>query len=40
VHWLLNEGTDRNLDDAVVIPIFAVSQGVLAALGSRWLGGR
>ena len=40
VHWLLNQGTDRNLDDALVIPIFAVSQGTLAALGSRWLGGR
>ena len=40
VHWLLNAGSDRNLDDALVIPIFAVSQGALAALGSRWLGGR
>ena len=38
VHYLLNRGTDRNLGDAVVIPIFAVSQGVGAALGSRWLG--
>lgn len=40
VHWLLNRGTDRNLGDRIVIPIFAVAQGVGAALGSRLLGGR
>ena len=38
VHYLLNNNSDRNLDDAVVIPIFAISQGVFAALGSRLLG--
>jgi hypothetical protein len=38
LHALLNAGTDRNLDDAIIVPIFALSQGVFAALGSRWLG--
>lgn len=40
VHYLVNKGTDRNLGEAVVIPIFAVSQGVVAAAGSRLLGRR
>lgn len=40
VHYLVNRGTDRNLGEAVVIPIFAVSQGVVAAAGSRLLGRR
>jgi hypothetical protein len=38
VHYLLNSGSDRNLGDAIVIPIFVVSQGTLAALGSRLMG--
>lgn len=38
VHWLLNEGTDVNLDDGAVVPIFVLSQGVFTALGSRVLG--
>jgi hypothetical protein len=38
VHYLLNNDSDRNLDDAVVIPIFAISQGTLAAIGSRLVG--
>lgn len=38
VHWLLNRGSDRNVGDTVVIPIFAVAQGIGAALGSRALG--
>lgn len=37
VHWLLNEGTDVNLDDGAVVPIFVLSQGIFAALGSRML---
>lgn len=40
IHYLVNRGTDRNLGEAVVIPIFAVSQGTVAALGSRLLGRR
>ena len=41
VHYLLNRGTDRNLDDAaVVLPIFAIAQGTFSALGSRLLGSR
>ena len=35
VHYLINRNSDRNLDDAIVIPIFAISQGVFATLGSR-----
>lgn len=38
VHYLLNRGTDRNLGDRVVVPIFVLSQGIVAAAGSRWLG--
>lgn len=37
VHWLLNRSSDRNLGDAVVVPIFVISQGVFAAVGSRTL---
>ena len=41
VHWILNRGTDRNLDDPwVVVPIFTFSQGITSALGSRLLGRR
>lgn len=38
IHIALDRGTDRNLDDVIVIPIFTVSQGTIAALGSRLLG--
>jgi hypothetical protein len=38
VHWLLNSGSDRNLGDKVVVPIFVFSQGIFSALGSRALG--
>ena len=41
VHWLLNQGTERNLDDPwVVVPIFTLSQGLVATLGSRTLARR
>jgi hypothetical protein len=40
VHYLLNRESDRNLGDAVVVPIFVVSQGLFAAIGSRLLGAR
>lgn len=40
VHYVLNSGSDRNLGDALVVPIFVVSQGVFAAIGSRILGSR
>jgi hypothetical protein len=36
VHYLLNRNSDRNLGDMVVVPIFAISQGVFAAVGGRW----
>jgi hypothetical protein len=36
VHYLLNRNSDRNLGDMVVVPIFAISQGVFAAIGGRW----
>jgi hypothetical protein len=36
VHYLLNSNSDRNLGDAIVVPIFAISQGFLAAIGGRW----
>lgn len=39
IHWLLNRSSDRNLGDAVVVPIFVVAQGVGAAVGGR-AGGR
>lgn len=39
LHWLLNHNSDRNLGDRIVVPIFVLSQGVLAAAGSR-IGGR
>jgi hypothetical protein len=32
VHYLINSNSDRNLDDAIVLPIFAISQGVFAAI--------
>ncbi len=35
IHYLLNRESDRNLGDLVTIPIFTLSQGILAALGSR-----
>ena len=38
VHWLVNQNSDRNIGDAVVLPIFVISQGTIAALGSRLLG--
>ncbi len=39
VHWLLDNNSDRNLDDAeFVIPLFAIGQGTFAALGSRLAG--
>ena len=38
VHYLLNRNSDRNLGDKVVVPIFALAQGVFAAWGSRLLG--
>jgi hypothetical protein len=38
VHYAFNHGSDRNLGDAVTVPIFVVSQGTFAALGSRLLG--
>jgi hypothetical protein len=37
VHWLFNRSSDRNLGDAIVVPIFVVAQGAFAALGSRAL---
>lgn len=41
VHWLLNEGTERNLDDPwVVVPIFTLGQGIVSAVGSRLLAKR
>jgi hypothetical protein len=40
VHYLLNHGTDRNLGDRIVVPIFVLSQGIFAAAGSRLLGER
>lgn len=40
VHYILNNNSDRNLGDAVVVPIFVLSQGVLAAVGSRVVGRR
>jgi hypothetical protein len=38
IHYVFNQSSDRNLGDAVVVPIFVVSQGVFAALGSRLFG--
>ena len=38
VHYLLNRESDRNLGDKVVVPIFAIAQGVFAAWGSRLAG--
>ena len=35
VHYLFNRNSDRNLDDAIVLPIFAISQGFFAAIGGR-----
>jgi hypothetical protein len=36
VHYVLNRNSDRNLGDAIVLPIFAISQGLFAAIGGRW----
>jgi hypothetical protein len=36
VHYLLNRNSDRNLGDMIVVPIFAISQGLFAAIGGRW----
>lgn len=38
VHYAFNRNSDRNLDNAVVVPIFVISQGTFAAIGSRLLG--
>jgi hypothetical protein len=38
VHWLLNNSSDRNLGDKIVVPIFVISQGLFATLGSRVFG--
>jgi hypothetical protein len=38
VHWVLNRNSDRNLGDKIVLPIFVISQGVFAAMGSRLVG--
>jgi hypothetical protein len=38
VHYLVNRASDRNLGDAVVIPIFVLAQGTFAAIGSRVIG--
>jgi len=38
VHYLLNRGSDRNLGDRVVVPIFSLAQGIFAAWGSRLAG--
>jgi hypothetical protein len=35
VHYLLNNNSDRNLDDLIVLPIFAISQGLFAAILGR-----
>jgi hypothetical protein len=35
VHYLVNRNSDRNLDDAIVLPIFAISQGLFAAIVGR-----
>ena len=38
IHYLLNQSSDRNLGDQIVIPIFVLSQGTVSALGSRLVG--
>lgn len=38
IHYIFNRGTNRNLGMPVVVPIFVISQGTVAALGSRLLG--
>ena len=38
VHYLLDRESDRNLGDKVVVPIFALAQGIFAAWGSRLAG--
>ena len=35
LHALINRNSDRNIGDYITLPIFALSQGTLAALGSR-----
>ena len=40
VHYAFNRNSDRNLDNAVVVPLFVLSQGTFAAIGSRMLGRR
>ena len=39
IHALLNQNSDRNLGDPIVVPIFVIAQGAFAAIGSRVLGG-
>ena len=38
VHYAFNRNSDRNLGDAVIVPIFVLSQGTFAAIGSRVVG--
>ena len=38
VHYILNRESDRNLGDKIVVPIFALAQGIFAAWGSRLAG--
>jgi hypothetical protein len=41
IHYVLNNSSDRNFDDpGVVVPIFIISQGTFAAIGSRLLGAK
>lgn len=35
VHAAINRGTDRNLGDRIVAPLFVLGQGIFAAWGSR-----
>ena len=38
VHYILNSGSSRNFDTpGAVVPIFVLSQGIFAALGSQWI---
>lgn len=40
LHYAFNHSSDRNLGDAVTVPLFVISQGAFSALGSRLLGQR
>ena len=40
LHALINRNSDRNIGDYITLPIFALSQGTLAALGSRLIASR